>query len=97
MSLVTCFAGHAHHAFLFFPKADVIFEGEKIKQELGGKDKQFRFFFCSLYSHRKAITDVWGVFLDSIIAYVVSNVSSSTIEINSITTKIAAEVSNNAL
>lgn len=40
MRLVTCFAGHPHHALLFLPKADVIFKGEKIKQELGEQKKE---------------------------------------------------------
>lgn len=30
----TCFAGHPHHAFLLLPEADVIFEGQEIKEEL---------------------------------------------------------------
>lgn len=30
----TCFAGHPHHAFLLLPEADVMFEGQEVKQEL---------------------------------------------------------------
>lgn len=33
MSL-TCFTGHANHALLVFPEADVILEGQKVKQQL---------------------------------------------------------------
>lgn len=37
--LLTCFAGHSHHALLLLPKADVILERQEIKEELK-KNKQ---------------------------------------------------------
>lgn len=35
--LLTCFAGHSHHALLLLPKADVILECQEIKKELKKK------------------------------------------------------------
>lgn len=37
--LLTCFAGHSHHALLLLPKADVILERQEIKEELKKKQK----------------------------------------------------------
>lgn len=44
----TCLAGHSHHAFLLLPKADVVFEGQEVKQKLKKVTDKFKTVFCIL-------------------------------------------------
>lgn len=43
--LPTCFAWHSHHAFLLFPEADVILEGQEVKEELQNMTEMIDFFW----------------------------------------------------
>lgn len=62
--LLTCFAGHSHHAFLLLPKADVILERQEIKEELKKKPNYNIFIITSpLNRHDYEHLSLWFDFL----------------------------------